>query len=147
MFRWINRWVAHNFWLKFVALFLAVISWFYINDEIRSRSSVKLPSVLSRFVKSDPVISKKVSISANLKGKPARGYSVHYEEVTVMPATCVVWGRESIINKINGVYTEPINIDKKTESLIVHTQLKSVPDIVLPESKIVRIEIPIVSDE
>lgn len=29
-----NNWLLNNFWIKIVALILAVITWFYVNEEI-----------------------------------------------------------------------------------------------------------------
>ena len=29
-----NNWMIHNFWIKIVSLILAVITWFYVNEEL-----------------------------------------------------------------------------------------------------------------
>lgn len=29
-----NNWIINNFWIKIVSLILAVITWFYVNEEL-----------------------------------------------------------------------------------------------------------------
>ncbi len=29
-----NNWIINNFWIKIVSLILAVIMWFYVNEEL-----------------------------------------------------------------------------------------------------------------
>jgi len=29
-----KNWIIHNFWLKLIALGLAIITWFYVNGEL-----------------------------------------------------------------------------------------------------------------
>lgn len=29
-----NNWLINNFWIKIVSLILAVITWFYVNEEL-----------------------------------------------------------------------------------------------------------------
>ncbi len=29
-----NNWIVNNFWIKIVALILAIITWFYVNEEL-----------------------------------------------------------------------------------------------------------------
>nr|MBU1328235.1 hypothetical protein [Candidatus Omnitrophota bacterium] len=37
-----NNWMTNNFWIKIVSLVLAVITWFYVNEElIKEKNMVK----------------------------------------------------------------------------------------------------------
>ncbi|MBU1911990.1 MAG: hypothetical protein KKB22_00450 [Candidatus Omnitrophica bacterium] len=29
-----NNWIVNNFWIKIVSLVLAIITWFYVNEEL-----------------------------------------------------------------------------------------------------------------
>ena len=29
-----NNWIINNFWIKIVSLILAIITWFYVNEEL-----------------------------------------------------------------------------------------------------------------
>ncbi|PIP67573.1 MAG: hypothetical protein CO035_02100 [Candidatus Omnitrophica bacterium CG_4_9_14_0_2_um_filter_42_8] len=29
-----NNWIVNNFWIKVVSLILAIITWFYVNEEL-----------------------------------------------------------------------------------------------------------------
>jgi len=29
-----NNWIVNNFWIKIVSLILAIITWFYVNEEL-----------------------------------------------------------------------------------------------------------------
>ena len=29
-----NKWIVNNFWIKIVSLVLAIITWFYVNEEL-----------------------------------------------------------------------------------------------------------------
>ena len=45
-----NNWIINNFWIKIVSLILAVITWFYVNEEL-----VKEKQMTKQFYKSSVI--------------------------------------------------------------------------------------------
>jgi len=144
MFRWINKWFTHNLWLKLTALFLAVISWLYINEEVQRNSRIHTPAFLSHFIQKDPIVSKVVDIKSRLEGFPLRDYKVQVENIIVNPSTCRVWGRRSIISDVDSIHTSPIDINNQTKTFITYVKIERISGIVLPEKTVVEVKVPIV---
>lgn len=45
-----NNWIINNFWIKIVSLILAVITWFYVNEEL-----IKEKKMSKQLYKSSPL--------------------------------------------------------------------------------------------
>jgi len=148
MFKIIRRWLTNNLWVKLIALFLAIISWFYINEEVEEAgTTIRMPTFLSRFIGKDPVIAKNIKIQPNIQGNLPRGYEIQHDRMSLDPSKCKVWGRKSTLDDVRGILTVPIDVRKKTQTFVTNTRLESIPGVVLPEDKIIEVKIPIVKQE
>lgn len=38
-----KTWIVNNFWLKLVSLILAIVTWFYISEELNKRQTAYYP--------------------------------------------------------------------------------------------------------
>lgn len=45
-----NNWIVNNFWIKIISLILAIITWFYVNEEL-----IKERKMAKQFYKSSVV--------------------------------------------------------------------------------------------
>lgn len=147
MFQWLQKWFTNNLWLKIIALILAIISWIYINEEVKQGTAIQPPNFISRFIEENPIISKSVPIVPKIKNSPPPGFKVKEKEIYVTPPSCKIWGREDKIKEINNIFTTSINVEDKTETFQAHIPLTVVPGMILPEDTIVEVKVPIVKRE
>lgn len=147
MFRWLQKWFTNNFWLKIIALILAIISWMYISEEVKQGTAIRPPNFLSRFVEENPIISKSVAIVPKIENEPPRGFEVKEKEIYISPSNCEIWGRKNKIKRVNNIFTTSINVEGKTETFQTHVQLATIPGVVLPENSMVEVKVPIEEKE
>jgi YbbR domain-containing protein len=74
-------------------------------------------------------VNKEIPVMVNLRGKPAEGYEVI--GTSVVPARVVVEGPESVIRRLDSIYTAPIPIEnardtqrRPLEPLLVSSQVR-----------------------
>jgi len=62
----------------------------------------------------EPRVDKEVPVVVNLQGKPAEGYEV--VGTSVVPARVMVSGPESVIKKLDSIYTAPFSIENARDT-------------------------------
>lgn len=116
-------WLGKNFWLKVVSMALAVITWYYVTEELRHMpGEERLPFWVTYTQGS---VIKEVKIIPVIIGHPAENYVVRLEKITVVPATTFIMGPRRIVDKITSLKTVQIDItgQNKTCSLTVPLEL------------------------
>lgn len=134
--------IVANFWLKILALFLAIIVWLYVVGELNKGS----PEESALFFRIMPfrVSAKEVPIKVALVGKPLNGYQILAETVTVKPAAYAILAPSSIVKKIEYVTTEDIDIGEFTKSVVKEVKLKPIGGgVTLDKNFIVKVVIPV----
>lgn len=137
-----KRLIITNFWLKILALFLALVIWLYIVGELNKGS----PEEKALFFRIMPfrVSAKEVPIKVALIGKPQDGYQVHAEAIIVKPAAYAILAPKSIIRSIDYVTTEDIDIGEFTKSVVKEVRLKPIGGgVILDRHFMVKVVIPV----
>lgn len=131
-----------NFWLKLLALVLAVIVWFYIVDELK-KSAQKQTEVYKKILPFK-VSAKRVPIKATIIGQLTEGYRIRYRDLVVKPDSFVLVGPENMLRGIYYVVTKPIDISEYTKPVTKRVELEVIGSgIVLEEKFYITVTIPI----
>lgn len=134
--------IVTNFWLKALALFLALIVWLYVVGELNKGS----PEEKALFLRIMPfkLYAKEVPIKVALVGKPRYGYQVAVEKVVVKPEAYAILAPRSIAKDIEYVTTEDIDIGEFTKSAAKEVKLKPIGGgVVLDRNFMVKVVIPV----
>lgn len=124
-------WFSKNIILKMVALVLAIIVYFYIEREIGQ----------SRLA---GIEIKTVEVVPNIEGKPPEGYRIYYQGIKINPRRIAIAGKLDDLNKVEKIYTEPIDVSKFTNTTTRLVSLQPLNNIILIGGKDAVVEIPIV---
>lgn len=92
-------------------------------------------------VQLDREITKRFSVSAAYRGKPAAGY--YALDAVVKPRTVLIKGAESILNAVKGLKTKPVDIEGHFESFktVVPLELEHLEmSLITPQ---IQVEVPI----
>ena len=134
--------VVKNFWLKVLALFLAVIVWFYILGELR-KAAEKEGKVFERILPFR-VSSKSVPIKATIVGQLASGYRIRYKDIEIKPDNYVLIGPKNMLRGIFFVTTEAIDVGEYTKPVTKKAGIETIgPGIIADERFFVTVTIPI----
>ncbi|MGE4357295.1 MAG: CdaR family protein [Candidatus Omnitrophota bacterium] len=132
--------ILNNLWLKIISLALAILSWFYINNEIiQSKQRDKVTLVWDKELNLEV---RELPVRVNIKGAPPPGYVFVESKLVVNPARCKVVGKKFILDTLAYVETEAVDIRTFTKPTIVKTTLRSLPNVIIPEGE-VELTIPI----
>jgi len=137
-----KQFVVKNFWLKVLALFLALIVWFYVASELGKGT----PEEKELFERVLPyrVSAKEVPIKINMIGQPHEGYRILNDRITIRPSACLILGPKSLLKNLSYVTTEAIDIGEFTKSIIKEIKIKPIgAGIVLENDFMVNVAIPI----
>ena len=126
-------WFTKNLILKVVALILAIIVYFYIQREIGQ----------SRLA---GIEIKTVEVIPNIQGTPPEGYRIYYEGIKINPPRIAIAGKLDDLNKVERIYTEPIDVSKVTNTTTRLVSLQPLNNIILIGGKDAVVEIPIVKE-
>ena len=117
------NWLGKNFWLKIVSLALAIITWYYVAEELRHMpGEERLPFWVS-YTQANVV--KEVKIVPVIVGHPAESYVMRSENITVKPDTTFIMGPKRVVDKIGSLRTWQIDItgQNKTCTLMAPLEL------------------------
>lgn len=134
--------IVKNFWLKVLALFLAVLSWFYIIGELDKRAPEG--SAFFKQVLPYRMVAQDMPIKINLVGKPRTGYQVLYDKITIKPSSCVILAPRYLMQKLSSITTDQINIGEFTKPIVKKVHIRPVGHgIILESDFVVDVVIPI----
>lgn len=139
------NWLGKNLWLKIISLILAVITWYYVTEELRHMPGEERLPFWITYTQGNVI--KEVKIIPVIIGHPAENYVVRSENIMVRPVTTFIMGPRRIIDKIVSLKTVQIDItgQNKTCSLTVPLELikgvrfygpGAVVDITIPIEKV-----------
>lgn len=133
--------ILNNWGLKLLALFLAMVTWYYIVVELQKGAVEEREALQS--ILPYRVYSKELPIKLNLIGEPPNGYMIDYDNLLLEPSKFVIVGPKSILKKLISVKTRPIDISEHTKTF------KKAVSIVMPakgitiKDKFINVTIPI----
>lgn len=114
--------IIKNFWLKALALFLAVIIWLYVVGEL-DKGTLEEKAVFDQFIPYK-LTAKQVPIKIDLIGKPHEGYRVLNDSISIKPSHCVILASKNLLKSINYVMTEEIDVSVVTRSIAKQVRIR-----------------------
>jgi len=136
------KWALNNFGLKVLALILAVITWFYVFNEIEA-TKPQPPSLVKVLPDYGSMVSRKLFVKAIFIGSLPEGYDLLVEKVLIDPPYFVVAAPRSVFNDVDKIETEPIEIDKFKKTHIYNARIKPIAPSIDTDRLTVRVTIPI----
>jgi len=126
--------------LKIAALLCAVVTYFYIQHEIRtSEEKGKDPSY--RLIK---LTAKSFPLKVRLASSPPEGYRIVMDGVKASPAHVMVVGPEALLEEADSAETALVDVSDSTSTTVKKIPLESVAGIHLTgEPYLVEATIPI----
>ncbi|KPK37933.1 MAG: hypothetical protein AMJ78_10765 [Omnitrophica WOR_2 bacterium SM23_29] len=119
-----KNWLFKNFWLKAISLVLAIITWFYVVGELsHTPGEERLPFW---FGYAPGNVIKQVQIIPMITGRPATGYVLRADKITIKPNATFIIGPKRIVDKLISLKTVPIDITSQTKTYNVTVPLESI---------------------
>lgn len=137
--------ITNNLGLKLLALFLAIITWFYIVVELQ-KGVVEEVGVFQRIFPYR-VLSKPIPIKLNLVGEPPKGYVVDYDNIAIVPSKFIMVGPKSFLKKISSAITQPIDISEHTKTVVKDVSITPPAPGIAIKDKFIKVTIPIIKPE
>ncbi|MDD5174002.1 MAG: hypothetical protein WC419_01650 [Candidatus Omnitrophota bacterium] len=131
--------------LKFLSLILALLSWFYIVNELNKGSKEEI-EMLRKIRPGEGMVAKKLAISPVFVGRPSWGNVVRHDQVVIVPDYCVVMGSRNDLANIKTAYTVPIDLKKASNTFTAQVALRPVASGVYMEETLVQVTVPIEKD-
>jgi YbbR domain-containing protein len=132
--------VRTNLLYKLVALFLAVITYIYVQNEITSSGG---DFHNKRLLKE--LDFKVVPVKVSLKGEPPPGYRILATNIKVRPEKVIIVGKKDDLDKIMEVSTQEIDVRKFTHTKTLYVSLKPVENAIVGDKGVIEVEIPVVA--
>lgn len=134
--------IVKNFWLKLLALFLAVVVWLYVVGELNKGTSEQ--KALLESILPSRLAAKQIPVKVAWVGKPRSGYRFLSEEISVKPSSCIVLAPQNLLKNISYLITEEIDISEFTKSIVKEVKVRPVgPGVILEKDFYVTVVIPI----
>jgi YbbR domain-containing protein len=129
-----------NRWLLVIALALALMTYYYVNDALKHSSGA--PSDPSyRLIK---LTAKTVPVKVRFASTPPEGYRLLTERVKVVPEQITLVGPEALLEETSSAETAILDISQTTRQINKVIPLESVAGIHLTgESYLVEVTVPI----
>lgn len=118
-----KNWLLKNFWLKTISLALAVITWFYVADELKRASGEERVPFWIGYAAGNVI--KQVQITPVIKGQPADNYILRTDRITIKPDATFIIGPKRIVDKLASLKTVPIDITGQNKTYNVTVPLES----------------------
>jgi len=133
---------VHNLGLKFLALILAALTWFYVVGELNKVTLIEENAPLSAYYPYK-LKAKQLPILPLFVGTAPTGHRVDERNIEISPKNCLVLGPSNIIERLDYVQTRPIDISEYTKSFKVKMGLHPVANLKLPEEDFITVIVPI----
>lgn len=142
MLEFVKRFFTKHLALKILSLFLALLVWFYIVNELNKGSDEEF-RFLKRMLPSEGLVAKKLVIRPVIIGKPRAGYIVNRAQTVIVPDYCIVVGTRDILGRVKFAYTMPIDVRKATKTITDSIPLNPIAPGVFMEETTVQVTVPI----
>jgi YbbR domain-containing protein len=139
----IGKILLNNLAAKSIALFLAVLTWFYVYDLVRNDSYHQGKQTAEEVVSQYNFIVKEVPVRPAYVGQTPEGYKVEFDKVKIVPEEISVFGPKDIVERLDHLNTEKINLSEYTRSVRLRLGLKSRIRFLRMEDKVVDVYLPV----
>ena len=127
--------------LKLAAFVVAVLTYFYIHNEIHSTEKNNSADASYKLIK---LTAKALAVKVRLETTPPDGYRIVEDKITVSPAQVTVIGPEALLENALTAETAIVDISESTKTVNKKIPLESVAGIpVAGQSTTVEITVPI----
>ena len=131
-----------SFILKIAALICAVITYFYIHNEIDSaEKDKKVQDPSYRLIK---LTAKKLPVKVRLATEPPDGYQITVDKVTANPKELLVIGPEALLDEASSVETALVDVSESAKTTTKKIPVESVAGVHLSgDPQAVEVTVPI----
>ncbi len=130
-----------SFFLKFAALVVAVLTYFYIHNEIRAREQENAEDPSYKLIK---LTAKTVRVKVRVDPVISTGYRVLKDQIVVTPEVITVIGPEALFEDALEAETSMVDVSEYTKTVTKRVPLESVAGIhVVGEPMTVAVTVPI----
>jgi len=131
-----------SFFLKVSAVVFAVVTYFFIHNEISNTEKEKrVPDPSYKLIK---LTTKKLPVNVRLASSPPEGYRILTDKVATEPRELVVVGPEALLEEAHSADTALIDVSESTKTIARRIPLESVAGIPLSgEPYGVEVTVPI----
>ncbi len=130
-----------SFFLKLAALVVAVLTYFYIHNEIRNVEEQNAADPSYKLIK---LTAKTVRVKVRLDPAMPAGYRALEDQIVVSPQMITVIGPEALFGDEQGAETSMVDVSEYTKTVTKHVPLESVAGIhVVGEPMTVDVTVPI----
>jgi YbbR domain-containing protein len=127
--------------LKLAALVVALITYFYIHNEIYNVEKNNITDPSYKLIK---LTAKNLPVKTRLESTPPDGYRIIEDRVTVSPAQVVVIGPEALLENAWNAETAIVDISENTKTISKKIPIESVAGIhVVGQPYNVEVSVPI----
>ncbi|MFC1808815.1 YbbR-like domain-containing protein [Candidatus Omnitrophota bacterium] len=120
---------------------------FYLKPQDVKRPSglIKVQQIIPEriIVTLDKVINKRLPILPQLINEPAAGYKVNKDTLQIDPNAVLVSGAQSVLDKINSIYTQPIDTIGRIRSFRKKVSLEESPDYTIMNPGLIDVFVPL----
>ncbi len=142
MIKFVRDMFTKNIGMKIIALFVALICWFYIVKEL-NKGSEEDAQLLNKILPSKAIGAKKLMIKPIFVGKPHSGFEIDKGKVAVDPEYCIVVGSTGMLEKARFIYTVPIDVNGASQSFTKFVPLSPIGTGIYMEETLVQVIVPI----
>ena len=130
--------------LQIAALVLAVLTYYFIQTELRSKEKERNnPDPSYKLIK---LTAQNIPVKARIAGGPAEGYRVMVDEVAVHPDHVIAIGPEALLQEASSCETALVDASEHTKTFTRSVPLESVAGIHLSGKEyLVDVTVPIQS--
>lgn len=138
----VKKWITNNLGLKILSLILAIVTWFYINEEFTRRKNEEEKAIFSML--HYDVILKKLPIQLTIVGQLSESHEIVTDNISIDPKTCIVIGPKRILDDISFVRTVPIDVSEYTKDINSQIALAPIASGISLQDEFVKVYIPII---
>lgn len=136
----IKKILLNNVGLKFLALVLAMVTWFYIEEATKLDTE---RTILQKLLSSPTFISKKLYIKPNFIGQVPQGYYFRKDDFEIIPEFILVVGPLDVLSEKEFIFTKPIDLREHTISKTLNVELEDVSRSLRFRKTRVQVHLPI----
>ena len=127
--------------LKLVALSVALVTYFYIHNEISNTEKNKASDASYKLIK---LTATKLPVKARVETAPPEGYRVLEDQIVTTPSQVTVIGPEALLDDALNAETSIIDVSEYTKTITKQVPLESVAGIHLVGNPyVVDVTVPI----
>jgi YbbR domain-containing protein len=142
MFRFLKELFTENLGMKALALFIALVAWFYIVKALNQGSQEDV-QLMRKVTMADKMTGKKLAIRPVFIGRPQNGYAIMNDKISVTPAYCIVVGTREVLEKIKFAMTVPIDVTGVNRTYTRAIPLNPIAPGVFMEETLVEVTVPV----